>query len=44
MGRKGELEDLVGGEAELVFFFTSEVWAHAHSEGAIGRLGRVTAN
>jgi hypothetical protein len=44
VGRKGKLEDLVRGEAELVFFFGGEVRTHAHSESAIGRVGRVTAN
>ena len=43
MGRQRELEDLVGGEAELIIF-GGEVWAHAHSESAVGGLGRGAAN
>src|SRR5579864_6192035 len=36
---KRELEDLVGWEAELVLFF-GKGWTHAHTESAVGRLGR----
>jgi hypothetical protein len=40
---KRKLEDLVSGETELVHF-RGKVRTHAHTEGAIGRLGRGTAN
>ena len=38
-----ELEDLVSGEAELVFF-GGKVWAHAHTKSAVGSLGRGTTD
>jgi hypothetical protein len=40
---KRELEDLVCGEAELVHV-RGKVWTHAHTESAVGRLGRGTAH
>jgi hypothetical protein len=34
-----KFEDLVCWEAELVLF-CGEVWTHAHTKSAVGRLGR----
>ena len=39
---KRKLEDLMCGEAQLVHF-RGKVWAHAHTESAVGRLGRGAA-
>jgi len=38
-----KLEDLMSGEAELVLF-RGKVRTHAHTEGAVGRLGRGAAD
>jgi hypothetical protein len=38
-----KFEDLMSGEAELVLF-RGKVWTHAHTESAVGRLGRVAAD
>ena len=43
MRRKRELENLVSGETKLIFF-GGKVGAHAHSESAVGSLGRGTTN
>jgi len=43
VGCKRKLEDLMCGEAELVHV-RAIVWTHAHTESAVGRLGRGTAN
>jgi hypothetical protein len=37
---KRELEDLMCGEAELVHV-RGKVWTHAHTESAVGGLGRI---
>jgi hypothetical protein len=38
-----KLEDLMSGEAELVLF-RGKVRTHAHTESAVGRMGRVAAD